>query len=48
MTTSGNDKTAATRYPRRVVTGHDERGTSVVLSDGPPPNGSRNCHSRSS
>lgn len=23
--------------PRRVVTGHDERGTSVVLSDGAPP-----------
>jgi mannose-6-phosphate isomerase-like protein (cupin superfamily) len=25
------------KSPRRVVTGHDERGTSVVLSDGPPP-----------
>jgi mannose-6-phosphate isomerase-like protein (cupin superfamily) len=25
------------KYPRRVVTGHDEHGTSVVLSDGPPP-----------
>jgi mannose-6-phosphate isomerase-like protein (cupin superfamily) len=25
------------KYPRRVVTGHDERGASVVLSDGPPP-----------
>ena len=23
--------------PRRVVTGHDERGKSVVMSDGPPP-----------
>lgn len=23
--------------PRRVVTGHDEKGTSVFLSDGPPP-----------
>jgi mannose-6-phosphate isomerase-like protein (cupin superfamily) len=23
--------------PRRVVTGHDARGKSVVLSDGPPP-----------
>ena len=23
--------------PRRVVTGHDETGKSVVLSDGPPP-----------
>ncbi|MGY1812602.1 cupin domain-containing protein [Blastococcus sp. SYSU D00820] len=23
--------------PRRVVTGHDDRGRSVVLSDGPPP-----------
>jgi quercetin dioxygenase-like cupin family protein len=23
--------------PRRVVTGHDEQGTSIVLSDGPPP-----------
>ena len=22
---------------RRVVTGHDARGRSVVLSDGPPP-----------
>jgi quercetin dioxygenase-like cupin family protein len=26
-----------TTYPRRVVTGHDPAGTSVVLSDGPPP-----------
>jgi hypothetical protein len=25
------------QYPRRVVTGHDGHGTSVVLSDGPPP-----------
>lgn len=25
------------KCPRRVVTGHDEGGTSVVLSDGPPP-----------
>jgi quercetin dioxygenase-like cupin family protein len=25
------------KYPRRIVTGHDERGTSIVLSDGPPP-----------
>jgi mannose-6-phosphate isomerase-like protein (cupin superfamily) len=24
-------------FPRRVVTGHDANGTSVVLSDGPPP-----------
>jgi hypothetical protein len=24
-------------YPRRVVTGHDADGKSVVLSDGPPP-----------
>jgi quercetin dioxygenase-like cupin family protein len=24
-------------FPRRVVTGHDDNGTSVVLSDGPPP-----------
>ena len=24
-------------YSRRVVTGHDETGKSVVLSDGPPP-----------
>jgi quercetin dioxygenase-like cupin family protein len=23
--------------PRRIVTGHDEAGTSVFLSDGPPP-----------
>ncbi len=23
--------------PRRVVTGHDDQGTSVFLSDGPPP-----------
>lgn len=23
--------------PRRVVTGHDQDGKSVVLSDGPPP-----------
>ncbi|HUC57919.1 MAG TPA: hypothetical protein VMA95_10995, partial [Streptosporangiaceae bacterium] len=23
--------------PRRVVTGHDERGVSVFLHDGPPP-----------
>ena len=23
--------------PRRVVTGHDADGTSVFLSDGPPP-----------
>ena len=27
----------ATRVPRRVVTGHDATGKSVVLSDGPPP-----------
>jgi len=26
-----------TKHPRRVVTGHDARGKSVVLSDGPPP-----------
>jgi len=26
-----------TSAPRRVVTGHDESGNSVVLSDGPPP-----------
>jgi mannose-6-phosphate isomerase-like protein (cupin superfamily) len=25
------------RAPRRVVTGHDQHGKSVVLSDGPPP-----------
>jgi len=25
------------RVPRRVVTGHDRNGKSVVLSDGPPP-----------
>jgi hypothetical protein len=25
------------KYPRRVVTGHDESGASIVLSDGPPP-----------
>jgi len=25
------------RTPRRVVTGHDENGTSIFLSDGPPP-----------
>lgn len=25
------------KYPRRVVTGHDGGGKSVVLSDGPPP-----------
>jgi mannose-6-phosphate isomerase-like protein (cupin superfamily) len=25
------------RYPRRVVTGHDDSGKSIVLSDGPPP-----------
>jgi mannose-6-phosphate isomerase-like protein (cupin superfamily) len=25
------------RAPRRVVTGHDARGKSVVVSDGPPP-----------
>jgi mannose-6-phosphate isomerase-like protein (cupin superfamily) len=25
------------KYTRRVVTGHDVRGRSVVLSDGPPP-----------
>jgi len=24
-------------YPRRVVTGHDGSGKSIVLSDGPPP-----------
>lgn len=27
----------ARRVPRRVVTGHDERGKSVVISDGPVP-----------
>jgi Cupin domain len=26
-----------TESPRRVVTGHDDSGKSVVLSDGPPP-----------
>ena len=25
------------KYPRRVVTGHDGSGKSIVLSDGPPP-----------
>jgi mannose-6-phosphate isomerase-like protein (cupin superfamily) len=25
------------KFPRRVVTGHDENGASIVLSDGPPP-----------
>jgi hypothetical protein len=25
------------KYPRRVVTGHDDSGKSIVLSDGPPP-----------
>ena len=25
------------KSPRRIVTGHDESGTSIVLSDGPPP-----------
>jgi quercetin dioxygenase-like cupin family protein len=25
------------KFPRRIVTGHDDRGTSIVLSDGPPP-----------
>lgn len=26
------------RIPRRIVTGHDDAGTSVVVSDGPVPN----------
>jgi quercetin dioxygenase-like cupin family protein len=25
------------KHPRRVVTGHDQSGKSIVLSDGPPP-----------
>jgi hypothetical protein len=29
--------TAMTRSIRRIVTGHDTNGTSVVVSDGPPP-----------
>jgi len=35
MTT--NDFEASFTVPRRVVTGHDARGVSVVLSDGPVP-----------
>ena len=29
---------------RRVVTGHDENGQSVFLSDGPPPRAKRFAH----
>jgi hypothetical protein len=32
-----NRRRSAVTKPRRVVTGHDDRGTSVVLSDGAPP-----------
>lgn len=34
---SGDRIMQATMSKRRVVTGHDEHGNSVVLSDGPPP-----------
>src|SRR5208283_669067 len=31
------DQTMTADAPRRVVSGHDRNGKSVVLSDGPPP-----------
>jgi len=35
--TNNSDQLVAGLVPRRVVTGHDAKGTSVVLSDGPVP-----------
>ena len=32
-----SDETSSPKSARRVVTGHDESGKSIVLSDGPPP-----------
>jgi mannose-6-phosphate isomerase-like protein (cupin superfamily) len=37
MRSVSSEEIAVTAPTRRVVTGHDESGKSVVLSDGPPP-----------
>jgi mannose-6-phosphate isomerase-like protein (cupin superfamily) len=37
MEPTGEISLTQSKYPRRVVTGHDGSGKSIVLSDGPPP-----------
>ncbi len=37
MTVSVSEPVEGFRVPRRIVTGHDENGVSVVVSDGPVP-----------
>jgi mannose-6-phosphate isomerase-like protein (cupin superfamily) len=37
MEAAGEIPLTNSKYPRRVVTGHDASGNSIVLSDGPPP-----------